>query len=99
MYDNFLRGVVVIIWRLGLQLPVQSRSGRGVLNTSLSHCDQVCQGLATGRWFSQGNPVSSTNKTDRHDIAEIMLKVALNTITITRTLNIRCLFDRSLTIC
>jgi len=24
--------------------------------------------------------VSSTNKTDRHDIAEIMLKVALNTI-------------------
>jgi hypothetical protein len=25
-------------------------------------------------------PVSSTNKTDRHDIAEILLKVALNTI-------------------
>ena len=24
--------------------------------------------------------VSSTNKTDRHDIAEILLKVALNTI-------------------
>jgi hypothetical protein len=27
-------------------------------------------------------PVSSTNKTDRHDIAEILLKVALNTITL-----------------
>jgi len=27
-----------------------------------------------------GPPVSSTNKTDRHDIAEILLKVALNTI-------------------
>jgi hypothetical protein len=27
-------------------------------------------------------PVSSTNKTDRHDIAEILLKVALNTIAI-----------------
>ena len=26
------------------------------------------------------SPVSSTNKTDRHDIAEILLKVALNTI-------------------
>jgi hypothetical protein len=26
-------------------------------------------------------PVSSTNKTDRHDIAEILLNVALNTIT------------------
>jgi len=25
-------------------------------------------------------PVSSTNKTDRHDITEILLKVALNTI-------------------
>jgi hypothetical protein len=32
---------------------------------------------ATGRWFS---PVSSTNKTDRHDINEILLKVALNII-------------------
>ena len=27
-----------------------------------------------------GTPVSSINKTDRHDIAEILLKVALNTI-------------------
>ena len=27
-----------------------------------------------------GTPVSSTNKTDRHDITEILLKVALNTI-------------------
>jgi len=30
--------------------------------------------------FSPGTPVSSTNKTDRHDIAEILLKVALNII-------------------
>ena len=35
--------------------------------------------------FSPGSPVSSTNKTDRHDITEILLKVALNTITITLT--------------
>jgi hypothetical protein len=35
----------------------------------------------TGRWFSPGTSVSSTNMTDRHDIAEILLKVALNTIT------------------
>jgi hypothetical protein len=27
-----------------------------------------------------GHPVSSTNKTDRHDITEILLKVVLNTI-------------------
>jgi YbbR domain-containing protein len=30
--------------------------------------------------FSQGTPVSSTNKTDRDDITEILLKVALDTI-------------------
>jgi len=34
----------------------------------------------TSRWFSAGTPVSSTNKTDRHDITEILLKVELNTI-------------------
>jgi hypothetical protein len=27
-----------------------------------------------GRWFSPGTPVSSTNKTDRHNITEILLK-------------------------
>ena len=32
-------------------------------------------------WFSTGTPFSSTNKTDRHNITEILLKVALNTIT------------------
>ena len=31
--------------------------------------------------ISTGTPVSSTNKTDRHDIAEILLKVTLSTIT------------------
>ena len=40
----------------------------------------VCQSLATGRWFSPGTPVSSTSKTDCHDITTILLKVALNTI-------------------
>jgi hypothetical protein len=34
----------------------------------------------TGQWFSPGPPVSSTNKTDCHDITEILLKEALNTI-------------------
>jgi hypothetical protein len=37
----------------------------------------------TGQWFSPSTAVSSTNKTDCHDITEILLKVALNTITIT----------------
>jgi hypothetical protein len=46
---------------------------RGVLDTTL--CDKVCQGLATGQWFSLGNLVSSTNKTDCHNITAILLKV------------------------
>jgi hypothetical protein len=33
--------------------------------------------LARGRWFSPGTPTSSTTKTGRHDIAEILLKLAL----------------------
>jgi hypothetical protein len=41
--------------------------------------DTVYQLLAQGRWFSPGTPASSTTKTGRHDIAEILLKVALNT--------------------
>jgi len=33
--------------------------------------------------FSPGIPVSSTNKTDRHNMTEILLKLALNTLTLT----------------
>ena len=67
----------------------ESLSGRDVQHYSVksryqwhqtSLCDKVCQWLATGRWFSPGPPVSSTNKTDHHDITEILLKVVLNTI-------------------
>jgi hypothetical protein len=42
--------------------------------------DKVYQLLAHGWWFSPGTPASSTAKTGRHDIAEILLKVALSTI-------------------
>jgi hypothetical protein len=42
--------------------------------------DKVYQLLAHCRWFSPGTTASSTTKTGRHDIAEILLKVALNTI-------------------
>ena len=41
--------------------------------------DKVYQLLAHGRWFSPGTPASSTTKTGRHDIAEILLKVAVKT--------------------
>jgi hypothetical protein len=35
--------------------------------------------FAHGRWFSLDTPASSTTKTGQHDIAEILLKVPLNT--------------------
>jgi hypothetical protein len=41
--------------------------------------DKVYQLFAHGRWFSSGTPASPNTKTGRHDIAEILLKVALNT--------------------
>ena len=45
-------------------------SYRGLLNTTL--CDKF---VSDGGWFSTGTLVSSTNKNDRHDITEILLKV------------------------
>ena len=43
--------------------------------------------------FLKGTPVSSINKTDRHDITEILLKVALNTININFRPWVRILLD------
>ena len=73
---------------------------RGVLDTTL--CDKVCQRLVTGPWFSLGTEVSSNNKTDHHDITEILLKVTLNTITIyLHWMKITCfslsIYDKDLT--
>ena len=42
--------------------------------------DKVYQLLAHGRWFPPGTPAASTTNTGGHDIAEILLKVALSTI-------------------
>ena len=47
---------------------------KGAFDTAAS--DKVYQLLSQGRWFS---PASSTINTGRHDIVEILLKVALNT--------------------
>jgi hypothetical protein len=57
--------------------------------------DKVYQLLAHGRWFSPGTPASSTTKTGRHDIAEILLKVALNTKnqSINQSINQSCIFS------
>ena len=59
--------VVVIVWLVDLQLPVQS----------VPITTEVVSSNPTQA--SDRSVVSSTNKTD-HDITEILLKVALNTI-------------------
>jgi hypothetical protein len=60
-----------------LPLILWVRISIGVRCTRL--CDTVCQWLLV-RWFSPGPLVSFTNKTDRHDVTEMLLRVALNTI-------------------
>ena len=56
-----------------------------VVSFESRYSDKVCQWLATGQWFFRGTRVSSTNKTDHHDITEILLKVVLNTITLLKS--------------
>jgi len=79
--------MAVIVWWLDLQLPMQSvpittdivssnlNQGK-VYNIMWSSLSVACD----SPWVSLGPLVSSTNKTDRHDITETLLKVALNTI-------------------
>ena len=59
------------------QCGVGSRPALWITTKGAVASDQVYQFLAQGRWFSPGTVASSTTKTDRHDIAEILLEVAL----------------------
>ena len=68
-FYNYLCSQCLSLLMLWVRISIRTR------RTTL--CEKVCQWLETGRWSS---PVSSTNKTDHHDITEILLKVALTTI-------------------
>ena len=46
-------------------------------STQKTLCDKVVW-LSAGLWFSPDAPISSTNKTDCHNIAEILLKAPLS---------------------
>ena len=80
-------GEVVIVWQLDLQLPrlsvhiitkvVSTNPAPGEMPYVIKFDIDLLQ---VGRWFSHGTSLSITNKTDSHDITEILLKVALNTI-------------------
>ena len=69
---NYLYNRCLSSLMLWVRIPLRARC------TTL--CDNVCQWLAAGRWFSPYIPVSCSYKTNRHDITEIVLKVALSTI-------------------
>jgi hypothetical protein len=65
--------------------------------------DKVYQLLAHGRWFSLGTPASSTTKTGRHDIAKILLKVALKhqksiLLVLQQVCRIKFIFTRIITV-
>jgi hypothetical protein len=82
---------VVIVWYLHLQLPVSMQPvpiTTNIVSSNPANCEMysiqyyvikfVCDLRHVG-----GSPVSSINKTDHNDISEILLKVALNAITLT----------------
>ena len=84
--------MVVILWQLDLQLPMQSVAiTTNILSSNPTHGEMCsikhyvikCISHLRRFWFSPGTLVFSTNKTDRHDITEILSKLVLNTITLT----------------
>ena len=85
-------GAVMIVWYLDLQLPMQSEPSTinvMSLNPAQARClryNNVIKFVSDLRqvvgFLRAGTPISSTNETDRHDTTEILLKVALNTISL-----------------
>jgi hypothetical protein len=65
---NYLCNQCLSLLMLWVRIPLK----RGVLNTTL--CDKVCPWLLASHWFSRVTLVSSTNKTDCHDITEYCWK-------------------------
>jgi homoserine acetyltransferase len=61
-------------------------------NAHLKHVIKFVSDMRHVGRFSPGSLISSTNKTDYHDITEILLKVVLNTITLTPILKMKVLF-------
>ena len=80
--------VVMMLWYLDLQLPMQSVSiTTNVVSSNPAHGElySIQHYAINLRQVGGFHPVKSTNKTNCHDITEILLKVALNTITLTLT--------------
>jgi hypothetical protein len=82
--------------------PIRRRFAPGFVNykkgcTRLAAAsDKAYQLLVHGRWFSLGTLASSLTKTGHHDIAEILLKVALKTKHQNHHIMVRMRYHRSL---
>ena len=78
--------MVLIVWKLDLQLPVQSMhittkdASSNLAHGEVYSIQHYVIKFAAELCFSPGTPIFPTNKTDRHDVTEILVKVALNTI-------------------
>jgi len=70
----------MIVWQLDLPLSVQSEHiTTKIVSFIPNHGEvyimgEICLSLVANQWFSPGTPVSFTNKTDRQNIPEILLK-------------------------
>ena len=77
--------VVMIVWKLATQLPITTKAMssnpvHGEVCSIQHYVIRFVSELRQVGGFLRGAPVSSSNKTDRQDITEILLKVALNII-------------------
>ena len=88
-------------WLLDLQLPMQSVSittnvvSLNPAQARFTRYNIILYSLSvtcTRSMVFTSTPISSTNKIDCHNITEILLKVALNTITLTTALTVSSLF-------
>jgi hypothetical protein len=59
-----------------IELTLKSNGQKGCTRFAAAS-DEAYQLLPHGRWFSPGTPASSTTKSGCHDIAELLLEVAL----------------------
>ena len=74
---NYLCNQCLSLLQLWVWIPFMTRCTR--YNIMWKRLWVTCEGW----WFSLGTPVSSTNKTDLNDIPKLLLKLALNTTTLT----------------
>jgi hypothetical protein len=79
---NYLWNQCLSPLKLWVRIPLMARYTR---YNVMWYCLAV---TCDSQWFFTGTPLSSSNKTELYDIAEILLKVALNTNNLNLSLNL-----------